>query len=177
VSLLSRQAPSHWGLHKSGVRLHFLLANEKKISYTVRLGFLAMAKATMRARLVAPVGGRKGSDPGKTKAGMSRKTKGMPVYDRSIKVLLCRTNGVGPGDKLGFKTWTSEPTAQGEVEFRFKRATDRNEPNRLKFWWVSQIHGFRRKQTQAMYPPFYQLDTAKLGPFFEKFECGLRTID
>ena len=35
--LLNRQAPSHWRPHEIR-RLHFLLANGKKISYTMRLG-------------------------------------------------------------------------------------------------------------------------------------------
>ena len=30
----------------------------------------------------------------------------------------------------------------------------------------------RPKQTQAMYPQFYQWDTVRLGPFLEKFECA-----
>jgi hypothetical protein len=35
--------------------------------------------------------------------------------------------------------------------------------------WVNRIHGSQPKQTQAIYHPYYQSDTAKLEPFFEEY--------
>jgi hypothetical protein len=54
------------------------------------------------------------------------------------------------------------------VGFPVARTTHPNKPTRFKFWWVNQIDGFRRKQTQAIDLPSCQLDTAKFGPGFEK---------
>jgi hypothetical protein len=48
------------------------------------------------------------------------------------------------------------------------RTTNPNKPNGFKFWWVNQIDGFRPKQTQVIYLPSCELDTAKFGLFFEK---------
>jgi hypothetical protein len=42
-----------------------------------------------------------------------------------------------------------------------------NKPNRLKFWWVNQIDGFRPKQSRAIYLPCYQLDTGEIRAAFE----------
>jgi hypothetical protein len=57
-------------------------------------------------------------------------------------------------------------TAQGwRGIFRLGRTS---KPNRLKFWRVNQIDRFRPKQSQAIYLPCCQLDTAKFGPVFEK---------
>jgi hypothetical protein len=52
--------------------------------------------------------------------------------------------------------------------FPIERTTRPNKPNRFKFWWINQIDGLRPEQTQAIYLPFCELDTAKVGLFFEK---------
>ena len=102
---------------------------------------------------------------------MSQKTKEMPVYDRSIKVLRTRRR---PGEKLGSKIETSGrrlspvPDGTGPRETWNFRIANPNKPNRLKFLWVNQIDGFRPKQTQVIYLPCCQSDTAKLGPVFGK---------
>jgi len=52
----------------------------------------------------AKAAGRTGGDSRRTKAGMSRKTKEMPVYDRPIKVLQHSGQATWmPAEKLGFK--------------------------------------------------------------------------
>jgi hypothetical protein len=57
--LLNRQAPSQGRPHEIRVHFHFLLANERKISYTMRLGFLAMAKGNDERGTQSPVGAKK----------------------------------------------------------------------------------------------------------------------
>jgi hypothetical protein len=53
-------------------------------------------------------------------------------------------------------------------ETRNFRIANPNKPNRLKFWWVNQVDGFRPKQTQVIYLTCCQSDTTKLGPVFGK---------
>ena len=43
-----------------------------------------------------------------------------------------------------------------------------NKTNGFKFWWVNQIDGFWPKQTQAIYLPCCQSDTAKFRPVLGK---------
>jgi hypothetical protein len=105
----------------------------------------------------------------KTRAGICQKTREMPIYDRSIKVL--RYPGPTrwrPHEKPRFNVWDFRPTAQGDVGFPIGRRINPNKPNRFKFWWVNQIDGFRPRQSQAIYLPCCQLDTARFGPVFEE---------
>jgi hypothetical protein len=77
--------------------------------------------------------------------------------------------GGGPARSSDSRFETSgRPTAQGDVGISDGKDNPSKQTQRLKFWWVNQIDGFRPKQTQAIYLPCYQLDTAKFGPAFEK---------
>jgi hypothetical protein len=94
-----------------------------------------------------------------TKAGMSRKTKEMPVCDRSIKVL--RSAG--------------QTRLRPVRDLRWGRTTHPNKPNRFKSWCVNQIDGFPPKTKPTIYLTCCQWDTTKFGPVFEKNGC-LRLI-
>jgi len=52
---------------------------------------------------------------------------------------------------------------------------DENKPNGLNIRPVNQMGGFEPKQTQDAYLACFQLDTAKFGPLFDKYECGKQT--
>jgi hypothetical protein len=80
-----------------------------------------------------------------TRAGMSQRTKEMPVYDRPIKLLQYhRTNGVeAAGRNWDSRLETSDrrPSPgtrrtgpRARWNFRFGRTTHPNKPNRFKFW-------------------------------------------
>jgi len=53
----------------------------------------------------------------------------------------------------------------------------RSEPKRLNPGCSNQIQGFWPERTQASYPPWNLPVTAKFGPFFRRFECGIRPSD
>jgi hypothetical protein len=101
-----------------------------------------------------------------TRAGMSQKTKEMPVYDRLLRFCSTRTKEVEAREKLRFKVMRLETHGPGRGGISDGEATHRNKPNRFKFWWVNQIDRFRPKQTQVIYLPCCQLDTTKFGPVF-----------
>lgn len=50
--------------------------------------------------------------------------------------------------------------------------TKPSKPKWLKIRYVNQIQAFLAKQTQASYLTCYQLDTAKIRPFFDENECS-----
>jgi len=53
----------------------------------------------------------------------------------------------------------------------------RSEPKRLNPGCSNQIQGFWPKRTQASYLPWNLSVKAEIGPFFSKFECGIRPSD
>jgi hypothetical protein len=68
--------------------------------------------------------------------------------------------GLRPHFRLTAQGWRGISDWGGQV--------NPSKPNRLKFWRVNQIDRFRPKQSQAIYLPCCQLDTAKFGPVFGK---------
>src|SRR6516225_8589841 len=53
----------------------------------------------------------------------------------------------------------------------------RSEPKRLNPRCSNQIRGFWPKRTQGSYLPWNLSVTARIGPFFSKFECGIGPSD
>ena len=52
------------------------------------------------------------------------------------------------------------------------RLVKQNKPKALNVFYVNKIKAFQAKQTQTSYLTYYQLDTAKIRPFYDENKCG-----